>query len=144
MVRHQRHQDRPAALLQCCKRARLALLNEAAITDDVGGDNGGKPPLDAFFGHAMGLPSQNAIWRLYWHPVEESIGEDFRNGSDQFIYDVRSMSGLPSYADPQSSSLQVPEVPKPTYACTPITPATLLVVGLLYTWRGPHAGEMAA
>jgi hypothetical protein len=35
---------------------------------------------------------------------------------------------------------------KPTYrgTCTTIAPATLLVVGLLYTWRGPHAGEMAA
>ena len=63
------------------QRARLVPLHEAAVTDDVRGENGGKAALDASFGHLRRLLQKTERTELYECLVEWSIEPDFRNGS---------------------------------------------------------------
>jgi hypothetical protein len=51
----QRLQHLLASGLQGGQRAGLVLLHEAAVADHIGRQNGGKPALDAFFGHVLPL-----------------------------------------------------------------------------------------
>src|SRR5947208_2663164 len=51
MLAHQGHQDIVAARPQLRHRARIILLHEAAVADDVGGKNGGETALRPFLGH---------------------------------------------------------------------------------------------
>ena len=81
MLGDQRIQDALTPLLQRRQRARLVLLHQSAVADHVGGKDGGEAALDAFFGHVARLLQRTQCARLYWCPVEESIGPDFRCGS---------------------------------------------------------------
>jgi len=51
----QRLQHLLASGLQGGQGACLVLLHEAAVADHIGRENGGKPALDAFFGHVLPL-----------------------------------------------------------------------------------------
>ena len=50
-----------APRLEGRQRARLIVLHETAVADHVGGEDGGEAALDAFFGHKMRLPFENAV-----------------------------------------------------------------------------------
>jgi hypothetical protein len=50
---NQRLQDAFPAGFQGSEGSSFVLLHKAAVTDDIGGHNGGKTALGAFFGHAI-------------------------------------------------------------------------------------------
>lgn len=50
---NQRLQDVFATGFQGSEGSSFVLLHKAAVTDDIGGHNGGKTALGAFFGHAI-------------------------------------------------------------------------------------------
>src|SRR5262245_55424474 len=78
-------QDTFAPLFQCSESSRLVLLDEAAVADHVGGQDGGQAALGAFFGHMTQSPSVCAAAKLYWRAVSKSIGLDFRIGPNPAI-----------------------------------------------------------
>ena len=51
MLSNEGHQDTRATLFQYRQRPRLVLLYQPAVTDDIGGEDGGKAALDRFYGH---------------------------------------------------------------------------------------------
>ena len=55
MFGQDRLQNVSAASLQRGQRAGLVNLHQPAVADHIGGQNGGKATLDAFFGHGMWL-----------------------------------------------------------------------------------------
>src|SRR5205807_9542124 len=61
MLSNKRYQNTRPMLLQYRERPRFVPLNESAITDHVGCEDGGQAPLHAFFGHAIGSPLENAV-----------------------------------------------------------------------------------
>src|SRR5262249_62017462 len=48
-------------LLECGERSRFIPLHQAAVTRDIGGQDGGEATLDALFGHSRRLPSEIAV-----------------------------------------------------------------------------------
>lgn len=61
---HERLQDFPPPLLQCCQSSRFVMLHEMAVTNHVGGHDGGKAALRALFGHVSPLPLESPIQRI--------------------------------------------------------------------------------
>jgi hypothetical protein len=64
---------------ECGERAFLVLSHQPRVARHVGGKDGGKTALDAFFGHKLGPLSENSVREIVWatdrrvHRVPESV-----------------------------------------------------------------------
>jgi hypothetical protein len=87
MLNNRRLQNFRAAGLERNEGAGLIPLHEAAVPDDISGQDCSEPALDAFFGHCA-LGSRCDKLQLRDRP--ESIATDFRSGSDPDLGEWRA------------------------------------------------------
>ena len=91
--------DASAEVSQSRQRARLVLLHQPAVADNVGSKNGGEAALNAFFCHGMWRLSTFGRLGFYGRPDGESITPDFRIWSRPVSPEWASVSAFSPKAD---------------------------------------------
>jgi hypothetical protein len=64
VMRNERGQDLASPIFELGQRTRLVTLHEAAVTDDIGGEDRSEAALGALLGHPRRLLSKGAVQQL--------------------------------------------------------------------------------